>query len=88
MTQTSLNDTGIPGSTLQPSSIANTDTQLSTSYIILSLLNVDPSKTESDSTLYASLGFAGSGSSTNSSVNYNRIGLWSYYPSRGNWNCE
>lgn len=88
MTQTSLNDTGIPGSTLQPSSIANTDTQLSTSYIILSLLNVDPSKTELGSTLYASLGFAGSGSSTNSSVNYNRIGLWSYYPSRGNWNCE
>lgn len=87
ITQTSLTD-GIPGTKLQSSAIGNAETQLSPSYLILTLLNVDPSKTELNSTLYASLGFAGSGSSTTASVNYNRIGLWSYYPSRGNWNCE
>ena len=52
------------------------------------LISFATSKTELESTLYASLGFSGSGSSTTASVNYNRIGLWSYYPSRGNWNCE
>ena len=87
ITQTSLTD-GIPGTKLQSSAIGNAETQLSPSYLILTLLNVDPSKTELNSTLYASLGFAGSGSSTTASVNYNRIGLWSYFPSRGNWNCE
>lgn len=87
ITQTSLKN-GVPGTKLQSSAIGNAETQLSSSYLILTLLNVDPSKTELESTLYASLGFSGSGSSTTASVNYNRIGLWSYYPSRGNWNCE
>lgn len=89
ITQIALDSNGIPGNTLiKKFDVENTKNQLADSYIVLTLLNVDPSKTELESTLYASLGFAGSGSSTNSSVNYNRIGLWSYYPSRGNWNCE
>lgn len=88
ITQITLDSNGIPGNAFKDSDIGNTTNQLADSYIVLTLLNVDPSKTELESTLYASLGFAGSGSSTNSSVNYNRIGLWSYYPSRGNWNCE
>lgn len=88
ITQIALDSNGIPGNSLKDSDIGNTTNQLADSYIVLTLLNTDPSKTELESTLYASLGFAGSGSSTNSSVNYNRIGLWSYYPSRGNWNCE
>lgn len=88
ITQIALDSNGILGNSLKDSDIGNTTNQLADSYIVLTLLNTDPSKTELESTLYASLGFAGSGSSTNSSVNYNRIGLWSYYPSRGNWNCE
>lgn len=88
VTQIALDSNGIPANSLKNSDIDNTVNQLATSYIVLTLLNVDPSKPELESTLYASLGFAGSGSSTDSSVNYNRIGLWSYYPSRGNWNCE
>jgi len=87
ITKTSLNEEGIPGTNLLDFT-TNADIQLSISYLILTLLNVDPSKSELESTFYASLGFAGSGSSTTASVNYKNIGLWSYYPSRGNWNCE
>ncbi|MBR5645258.1 MAG: hypothetical protein IKX23_01295 [Treponema sp.] len=64
----------------------NAQTQLSSSYLIYTLLNVDPSQNEKDSALYSSIGFKGTGTST--SVNFNNIGLWSYYPSRGNWNRE
>ena len=37
---------------------------------------------EIDSDLYASISFAGT------SLNFSNIGLWSYYPDRGNWNRE
>ena len=84
--KTSLTN-GVPGKSLIDFT-TNADIQLSSSYLILTLLNTDPSKSELKSTLYASLGFAGSGSSTTAAVNYNNIGLWAYYPSRGNWNCE
>lgn len=87
ITKTSLNADGVPGSSLLDFT-TNAQIQLSEAYLILTLLNVDPSKPELESTFYASLGFAGSGSSTTASVNYKNIGLWSYYPSRGNWNCE
>ena len=87
ITKTSLNKEGVPGNTLLDFT-TNADIQLSISYLILTLLNVDPSKSELESIWYSSLGFAGSGSSSTASVNYNNIGLWSYYPSRGNWNCE
>ena len=86
ITKTSLSN-GIPGTELTKFT-TNADIQLSTSYFILTLINTDPSKTELDSTLYASVGFIGAGSSATAGVNYKNIGLWSYYPSRGNWNRE
>ena len=61
--------------------------KLTSSYNILATLNATPDKTEAESSLYASINFYGTGSSS-SSVSYTDVGLWSYYPSRGNWNRE
>lgn len=64
----------------------NAEIQLSSAYFIFTLLNVNPSKTEKESILYSSISYIGTGSST--AVSSSNVGLWSYYPSRGNWNCE
>lgn len=64
----------------------NAQTQLLTSYLVQTMFNSTPGKKELDSALYASLYFIGSGSST--SVSFKNIGLWSYYPTRANWNRE
>lgn len=76
---------GIPGNALTDFT-TNAESQLSSAYIILCLLNVNPEESEKNSALYASISFKGSGSS--SSVAYENVGLWSYYPGRGNWNRE
>lgn len=86
LTKTTLTN-GIPGNQLAKFS-TNAHIQLSESYYILTLINTDPSKSELQSTLYASIAFVGSGSNATAGVNYDNIGLWSYYPSRGNWNRE
>jgi hypothetical protein len=52
----------------------------------MSLLCADPSKTEAQSSLYATITYRGAG--TSSSATPANIGLWSYYPLRGNWNRE
>lgn len=82
--KTSLKD-GIPGNSLESFS-TNATSQLASVYQIYTLLVADPTKTELEASIYASMGFKGSGSST--SVSYDNIGLWSYYPARGNWNRE
>ena len=64
----------------------NAQSQLLTSYIVQMLLNATPDKDELDSILYASLSFTGTASSTTAS--YSNIGMWAYYPERGNWNRE
>ena len=64
----------------------NADSQLSSSYEIFTLLNTDPSKDELDSSIYATIGYMGTGSS--SSVSPKNVGMWSYYANRGNWNRE
>lgn len=85
ITKTSVDEFGIPGETLL-SFETNAESQLSTSYLILTLLAVYPEKSEIDNILYSSLSFKGSGSGA--PVSYKNIGLWSYYKSRGNWNRE
>ena len=82
--KTSLKD-GIPGNSLESFS-TNATSQLASVYQIYTLLVADPNETELNASIYASMGFKGSGSST--SVSYDNIGLWSYYPARGNWNRE
>lgn len=64
----------------------NAESQITSGYHVFALLNANPSEAETESALYAAIAFAGSGSSTG--VSYSNIGLWSYYPSRGNWNRE
>ena len=82
--KTSLSN-GVPGNSLESFS-TNATSQLASVYQIYTLLVADPTKTELEASIYASMGFKGSGSST--SVSYDNIGLWSYYPARGNWNRE
>ena len=80
-----LNSDGKPQN--QTTSFTNNATyQFTSAYIVMSLLSADPSKTEDNSCLYATVSFRGSGSS--SSASFSNIGLWSYYPARGNWNRE
>lgn len=64
----------------------NAKYQFTSSYILMTLLCADPDKNEAEACLYASVSFRGSGTST--SANPKNIGLWSYYPGRGNWNRE
>lgn len=82
--KTSLTN-GVPGNSLESFS-TNATSQLASVYQIYTLLVADPNETEHNASIYASMGFKGSGSST--SVSYDNIGLWSYYPARGNWNRE
>ncbi len=64
----------------------NAQYQITTSYIVMTLLCTDPTQNEADATLYATVGYRGT--TTSSSASYNSVGLWSYYPGRGNWNRE
>ena len=63
----------------------NAEYQFTSAYIVMGLLCTDPSKTEAQASLYATITYRGAGSSSATPAN---IGLWSYYPSRGNWNRE
>ena len=72
---------GTPGSATV-SFETNADFQISTAYNVLSLLNTTPEKEKKDSILYASITFSGYDGI------YDNIGIWSYYPTRGNWNRE
>ena len=79
--KTSRNENGVPGTVLVPF-VTNASFQLSEAYTVLTLLNSTPGCAELASSLYSSVTFYG----TNGV--YQNIGLWSYYPERGNWNRE
>lgn len=81
--KTSLKD-GVPGTSLEDFK-TNAKTKFN-SYHIISLLNATPDKTEAESDMYTSITFRGTGSTSGGSAK--NIGLWSYYPDRGNWNRE
>jgi len=76
---------GIPSKVLSDFT-TNAASQLASSYQIYTLLCANPEENETEASIYATMGFKGSGSST--SVSYENIGLWSYYKERGNWNRE
>lgn len=69
-----------------PTGVTSFDTnakfQFTSSYIVPVLINATPEKKEKESCLYAALTFSGT------AYNFDNIGLWSYYPERGNWNRE
>ena len=80
-----LDSNGVP----QSSTAAFTNNapyQFTSSYILMTLLCADPSKDEAQASIYATITYRGSSGST--SATFNDIGLWSYYPARGNWNRE
>lgn len=79
------NASGIPGTSL-PNFSTNADSALGSPYIIPALLCIDSSLSETGATLYASADFKRKSSSSGGT--YKDVGLWSYYPSRGNWNRE
>lgn len=64
----------------------NGDAALGSPYEINSLICVNPSASETATTFYVAIDSVGSPSSSGGS--FKDIGLWSYYPSRGNWNRE
>ena len=73
---------GVPAGLGSFDGISNAQFQITRSYMVSALLNATPSETEKNSSLYAGVTFGGS------SYNFDNIGLWSYYPARGNWNRE
>ena len=79
--KTTRNENGIPGNILVPFA-TNASFQISEVYTVLALLNATPGYPELSSSLYSSVSFY----STNGV--FKNIGLWSYYPERGNWNRE
>ena len=64
----------------------NAKYQFTSAYIMMAMLCADPSKSEAEADLYAAVTFRGTSGS--SSASFDNIGLWSYYPGRGNWNRE
>lgn len=60
----------------------NADFQITEGYLVLSMINATPQKNETESAIYASVTFF-----SHNGV-YENVGLWSYYPGRGNWNRE
>lgn len=83
ITKSNLNN-GVPTGTTKFKT--NAESQITSGYHVYALLNANPAEAELSSALYAAIGIAGTGSSTG--VAYSSIGLWSYYPARGNWNRE
>ena len=64
----------------------NARSVLSSYYYIWLVFALDPTATENANTLYASTVYKGSAGA--SASYWKNQCLWSYYPSRGNWNCE
>ena len=77
-------DDGVPGASAAFAN--NADATLSSAYRILSLLVVNPELEEEKTAIYASQVYTGNGSSN--SAQFDHVGLWAYYPARGNWNRE
>lgn len=64
----------------------NAASALSSYYVIDSLLVVDPSQSEYGTAIFASTEFDGSSSSTSATLE--NVGLWGYYPAKGEWNRQ
>lgn len=79
------NNNGVPEGSLK-SFDTNADSAIGAPYEIRALLCDDPSQTEKDASLYACVSLYGSPSSSTGS--FDDVGMWSYYPGRGNWNRE
>jgi hypothetical protein len=79
------NTSGVPGSSTGSFS-TNADSTLSSYYEVWNILALDQGLSETGGDLYGTTVFTGSTSST--SATFSNVGLWAYYPARGNWNRE
>ena len=80
---------GIPSDKESDFNNNNAKVQLPASYMVPVLLNDSPLTSnypEGKAIIYGSASFAGLGANYNNRIE--NIGLWSYYPNRGNWNRE
>lgn len=55
-------------------------------YIVRALLAVDPSKKETETSIYSSMDYIYT--ATSAGTNSTNRGLWAYYPEKGKWNRE
>lgn len=65
---------------------SNAAAALTSSYQINALLVEDPVETEMKGNILAAANFKSAGNAV--AVSYENVGLWAYYPARGNWNRE
>ena len=79
-----LSAAGVPSSSSTEFS-TNAEATLSSQYNILAILVAQPEKSETETIIYASQNYTGSGSN---SAQFNHICMWSYYPSTHEWNRE
>ena len=77
-------DANVPGT--EAPFTTNAGSTLGSAYIINALLVVSPELKELQTPIYATIVYTGNGSSN--SAQFDHVGLWAYYPSRGNWNRE
>lgn len=76
-----LNDDGSVGGDLGDFA-TNADAIMSGGYEVNALFVVDPSKLETENTIYAAIDFEGR------SQQFDHVCIWAYYPGRGNWNRD
>ena len=76
-----LNDDGSVGGDLGDFA-TNADAIMSGGYEVNALLVVDPSKNETENTIYAAIDFEGR------SQQFDHVCIWAYYHGRGNWNRD
>lgn len=62
------------------------DTVMRDPYIVRALLAVDPSKKETETSIYSSMDYIYT--ATSAGTNSTNRGLWAYYPAKGKWNRE
>ncbi len=74
----------VPGATVNFTT--NAAATMSGAYVVLSILVTNPELNELQTSIYASQVYTGNGSSN--SAQFDHVGLWAYYPTRGNWNRE
>lgn len=76
-----LNSDGSVGGNLRDFA-TNADAIMSSGYEVNALLVVDPSKSETETTIYSAMDFEGR------SQQFDHVCIWAYYPWRRNWNRD
>lgn len=76
----------IDQSTGKPTKTTKADNVMRSPYIVRALLAVDPSKKETETSIYSSMDYIYT--ATSAGTNSTNRGLWAYYPEKREWNRE